>query len=748
MSGTEQDDTRDAIADSGNSANVDDARLKSAIGIYANTTEAKRRRHAQLKSWYTTSMHRQRANRYQMALDEDYYDSLQYTPEEEAELLSRGQAPVVNNEVAPIVDFMLGTERRMRVDFTVSHRTDDSPEAGEEAQAKQQLLKFLDDLNMGQFVRSEAADDQYKAGVGWTEPWIKPEGEFPIGFRSESWRNVIYDDLAQSRNPEDWRYLFRFRELDLDIAEMMIPRKLWPLLHKARVTNDTRTYLEHWNGVAMQGMDQGSQGLGAGSLVGKFMQYDADAWLNNPRERVLLIEAQYSAPCKREDGTFGLMKRHSIMTQEDMLFEAWSPFNHNRFTLIPRWCYRRKKDGAPYGMIRRHRSRQDALNKLESKAIFRMSTRQVLVESDALDPEVMDIDDLADRVTDPSAVLEFKKGAVSNNMVRIIDGTALAQADVAMAERYVQSIRQGGVSIEDRGNDSADLSGKARAIRRDQSSVMIAEPLDNSFLARQIEGEILLSLAEQYHVDPMTFTAPGRLKSVEYIKINQTDPKTGKKLNDIARRKAVFTLGEQPWKQDMAESAFETLTSMMGELAKVAPQVVISILDIVFELHPALPRKAQILARIRQATGMSDPDQPETPEQKLQAEKKAAKDEAQYQAEMEKFIAEIAEAKARGVKLNAEAVRTRLTALYEAAQAAAVLTERPEIAPVADELAKSAGFQDENGDAALGGPVPTIQQQPEGQPAGGRIPDALQADGALRGIETPENDGLAPQGAM
>jgi hypothetical protein len=77
-----------------------------------------------------------------------------------------------------------------------------------------------------------------------------------------------------------------------------------------------------------------------------------------------------------------------------------------------------------------------------------------------------------------------------------------------------------------------------------------------------------------------------------------------------------------------------------------------------------------------------------------------------------------------------------------------VLTERPEIAPVADELAKSAGFQDENGDAALGGPVPTIQQQPEGQPAGGRIPDALQADGALRGIETPENDGLAPQGAM
>lgn len=742
MSAVDFDDTRAA----GNSS-TDDGRQRGAFGVaassmYANTPDAKRRRHAQLKSWYTTSMMRQRANRYQMALDERYYDNIQHTPEEEAELIRRGQAPVTNNEVAPIVDFMIGTERRMRVDFTVSHRTDESPEAGEEAQAKQQLLKFLDDLNMGQFVRSEAADDQFKAGLGWTEPFVKPSGEFPIGFRSESWRNVLYDDLAQSRNPEDWRYIFRFRELDLDIAEMLIPRKMWPQLHRARMTNDTRAYLEHWNGVAMQGMDQGYM-HGGGTMVGKYMQYDADAWLNNPRERVLLIEAQYSAPFKYEDGTMGLQKRHSIMTQDDMLIEAWSPFHHNRFTLIPRWCYRRKEDGAPYGMIRRHRSRQDALNKLESKAIFRMSTRQVMVESDALDADVMDIDELADRVTDPSAVMEFAPGALTNNKVKIIDGTALAQADIMLAERYVQSIRQGGVSIEDRGNDSADLSGKARAIRRDQSSVMIAEPLDNAFLARQLEGEILLSLCEQYHVDPMTFTAPGGLKSVEYVKINQQDPETGFKRNDIARRKATFTLGEQPWKQDMAESAFETLTSMMGELAKVAPNVVISILDIVFELHPALPRKAQILARIRQATGMTDPDQAETPEQQALAAKKAEKEEAQYQAEMEKFIADIAEAKAKGVKLNAEAMKSRLETLYMAAQAADVLTQRPGVAPVADELAKSVGFKDENGDAALGAPVPTMQQQ--AQPAAA-VPDALQADGAMQGIQTPAADGLAPQG--
>lgn len=703
------------------------------------------KRHQTLKGYYSTEMMRQRANRYQMALDEFYYDNRQYTPEEEAELLARGQAPVVNNEVAPIVDFMIGTDRRMRVDFTVSHRTDESPEASEEAQAKQQLLKFLDDINMGQHIRANAADDQFKAGLGWTDVFVKPNGEFPVGFRSESWRNVLYDSLAHSRMPEDWRYVIRFRELDMDIAEMLIPKNLWPKLHRARVSSDSRTYLEHFNGVSLSGADSG---IPMGGTVGKFMQYDAEAWMSNPRERVLLIEGQTQEPFKYEDGTFGLRKRHSLFTMDDLLLDVWSPFNHNRFTLVPRWCYRRKEDGAPYGMIRRHRSRQDALNKLESKAVFRMSTRQVLFESDALDPDVMDAEELADRVTDPSAVMEFAKGAISGNKVKIVDGTALAQADIAMAERYVQAIRSGGVSIEDRGNDSADLSGKARAIRRDQSSVMIAEPLDNSFMARQMEGEIMLSLIEQYHIDPMTFQAPGREKSVEYVKINQKDPVTGAVKNDIARRQASFVLGEQPWKQDMAESAFETLTSMMGELAKVAPNVVVSILDIVFELHPALPRKAQILARIRQATGMNDPDQPETPEQKAQAEEKAAADKAQFDAQMAQMKAELDEAIARGVKLNAEAMSKRLESLYMAAQAAQVLTERPEIAPVADTLAKAVGFQDEHGEAAVGGPVPTMEGQAP-QPSA-EIPPALQGDGALagheRGIETPAADGVMPQG--
>jgi hypothetical protein len=90
------------------------------------------------------------------------------------------------------------------------------------------------------------------------------------------------------------------------------------------------------------------------------------------------------------------------------------------------------------------------------------------------------------------------------------------------------------------------------------------------------------------------------------------------------------------------------------------------------------------------------------------------------------------------------------------AQAAQVLSLAPQITPVADELLKSAGFQDRNGagvidpmaqqqaqQAAQAIPMDPMQQQPA-EP----IPDAQQTDGALvgmqEGIQTPAADGVDP----
>ena len=727
----------------------------------ADTLEKEAERFRRRKSWFTMELQRQQANRYQMALDEGYYDSDQWTPEEAAEVRGRGQNPVVYNEIAPTIDALIGMERRMRTDFDVLNRHDDTPEADEDAQNKSKLMKYLADVNRTPFERSQAADDQLKAGLGWIETVaIGDRTQQPIRVRSESWRNMLHDSLGRSRTAEDWRYQFRFKEVDLDIAEAMLPGK-GDILKRAMTHHDTRQYYDWAGGGAMTGLLP----MFEDGLPRKWNTYDADAWINNPRQRVLLIECWSTEPFNPNEGmgsieldqAIRMRKRVSIMTEYDTLLESWSPYKHGRYPFIPLWCYRRKRDGQPYGVGRRLRGPQDSLNKLMSKAHFRLSVNQVRLEKGALDEEVMDKEELREEVAAPDGILEFAAGALSKGMVEIREGAPLAEPEMRLADINRSAIRQSsGVSGEDRGLDHNDVSGKARKLRQEQSSLLTAEIFDNMRLARQIEGEIVLSLMEQYHTEAFVFSVPGETKKFEYVKINQPDPNDpNSKLNDITKRTAQFVIGEQPWAQALSEAAFESTMDMLGGLAKVAPQVVISILDIVFELNPNLPKKGQFLQRIRQATGMPDPDKGPTPEQIQQNQKKSQMADAQFQTQLAELQAKVRKAQAEGTKLDAAAFKDQLEGLYMAAQAAQVIAMAPGLAPVMDELAKSAGFVDKDGPPLIAPMQQAVAAGPQGQPIPPpqgappqMIPPPQGAAGPLvgheQGIQTPVADGLRP----
>jgi hypothetical protein len=95
----------------GRSAAVKTGKKTDDDGINGTSEESGRKRHMRRKAWFTAEMQRQAVNRYQMALDEDYKDGIQWTPEEAAAVRARGQNPVVYNEVKPTIDWMIGTER-------------------------------------------------------------------------------------------------------------------------------------------------------------------------------------------------------------------------------------------------------------------------------------------------------------------------------------------------------------------------------------------------------------------------------------------------------------------------------------------------------------------------------------------------------------------------------------------------------------------------------------------------------------
>lgn len=716
---------------------------KEVTGDPALKPAEEMKKHAQLMTWFQQEMRRQSVNRYQMALDEDYYDSEQWTASEKAVLRARGQAPVVYNETKSTIDWLIGTERRTRTDFMV-HAREESKEAEEDAKVKTKLLKYLHDVNNTVFERSAVADDVFKAGLGWLEVGIAedPEDE-PVYQRYQSWRGMLHDSLGERRDINDSRYLFRFRMVDLDLAIAYFPDKEQEL-RAAAVSSDSQSYLEWWNGNLMDDIGTGTP------MPGKYTMYDSDAWANNMRERVLLIECWYREPTTEKVGMGAssvdcvrMKMRVSILTEKNIVLDQPSPYQHNKYPFIPFWCYRRKRDGAPYGVARAIRGPQDALNKRMSKVQHILSQSQIIAENDAFDDEIMTAEEAREEYSAPDGMVLLARGGLAK--VKTDRQNDVAESHVRLMDTDTAIIRNAaGVTNENLGRDTNATSGVAVQKKVDQGSVLTAEIFDNMLLARQLEGEITLSLIEQFYNQPKVFSITGERQKREYVQINTPDPVTGEVLNDITARRANFIIGEQNWKQTLQQAAAESMMDLLQQLAPTSPEIVTSLLDVAVELFD-LPNKTLVLQRIRAVTGMTDPNETPTPEEDARRQENQRKKDEAEQLEVDRLRAELENMRAKTKQLEAAAVKAGTETSYAAMQGAQVIATMPQVAPIADEIMKGAGYRDPNpGGDDPNFPVPPVAQQPQVDFPTNTSPmlPVTAGVGEMSGIETMRPDGV------
>lgn len=696
------------------------------------------------KSWFLAEASRQGYNRALMAKCEGFYDGTQWEFSEAEETRNRGQNPVVYNEIKPTIDWLIGTERKSRVDFVVI-ANDESEEASDDAITKTKLLKYLDEANRAGFERSYAVEECFKAGLGWLEVGLRgDENGVPIYVGAEAWRNILYDSQGSKRDLTDARYIFRIKVVDKDVALALFPDKKAELDRVTQTGDDQHIFKEWLAGAGLlNGLDFFSQS--PHNDLDYMSPRPVD--LFNPRERVMLIECwsrepqtQYHPVTGVADGvTFKMMC--SVMTEKDTLIEAWSPFKHELFPFVPLWAYRNKRTGLPYGPILQLIGPQEALNHRMSRSLYEASANQVWMEEGAISTEVMDVDELRAEIDDPNGTAIFAAGALSGNKVKDRINEGKAQFQLQLASYDANAIKSmSGVNNDNMGRNSNVTSGKAVLAKQEQGGLLTMELFDNLLFARQMEGEITLSLAEQFMTGPLTIRVAHEAHRYEYHKINEQQP-DGTYLNDITKRKASFVIGEQAWKASYAEAAFESLMLVLTQLASSAPQIVTNLLDVVFEMHPNLPRKKAILERIRQVNGQTDPDGKMTPEQQQAQAQKQQAAQMQFQAQMAQLQADIKEAQAKGEKLSADAMFRRVEALYTVAQAAQVLALAPGLTPIADELLASAGFVDMAGQPNAIDPAVAQMAQPSPQP----VPNPQMAQGEMQGIETPQADGIDPQ---
>lgn len=699
--------------------------------------------HRKLLATYRFELERQTPNRIQMALDEDMYDHVQWTPEEIEILQERGQAPLVFNLIQTTINWVLGSQRRAPVDFKVLPRRS---EGGDAAKRKNELLRHLRDENDSEMQTALAFADAVKAGVGWLETGEGDPADGPIVFdRHESWRNILWDSRAKRFDLSDARYICRVKWLDLDLASALWPQRAG-LLKLSTEDNMLGAGYSDYGDEPMDDPEDDSQVSYAVTSGGEALRKRIrciEMWFRRPMQVPVIKGGDFNREmfdpwseghwAELQAGRATLVERPrevvhvAIMTERGMLDVRQSPYRHNNFPFTPVWGYRRGRDNMPYGMIRGLRDIQRDLNKRASKALHYLNSTQILVEEGAVD----DIEELRTEAARPDGVIVHKQNRLPP---KIGSDTQLADAHINLMSMDAQMIQQvGGVTDENLGRKTNASSGKAITARQEQGALATATFSDNLRSSLKDHGTKKLVNIEQFYTERQMFRITNERGNPEYVEINNGMPE-----NAISLFKADFVMGEEDWKATTRQAEAAMLMELMGQLAATAPQLVIKIIDLVIEATD-LPKREEMVKRIRQETGVQDPDEdPNNPSPETAAMQAAAA-EAQ---EMQKRLAnaEIAEKEGKAAKEQAMASKIKgdtarnllglksenLSQIKAAIEAAISLAGAPGVAAAVDGMMQMAteeayrlGMENGGQEMPVAAPVP----QPDmGMPMSDEMP--------------------------
>ncbi|WP_420813574.1 hypothetical protein [Lampropedia aestuarii] len=651
----------------------------------------------QLLAWLYDERELQAENRLDMAIDADMYDGMQWRPEDAAEVEQRGQMPLVFNELAPMIDWMIGTERRSRVDAKVLPRSEDAVKM---ADIKTKVMKYMSDVNRAVFVRSQAFAESVKSGLSWIDDGVRDDPTKEKLYKThESWRNVLHDSRAvRSMDLSGCRYVFRWRDIDLDVAQAMFPERARLLEeaamdYSALATEDES--LDGWGGPMASHMAETRAMIrrgGTGSMIA------GPGGQSQARRVVRIYECQYRKPeqsrivesgpfrgsilsefdpivqaIMEQDQSLGIvdkvaMRMHvAVFVPGGMLAKGPAPWRHNDFSLTPVWCFRRSRDGAPYGLVRRVRDLQLDLNKRASKANFLINSNQIIAEEGATD----DWDNLRDEANRPDGVLIKKRGTeltIRRDSEQVAGQVQMMQYNAAAIQKT------GGVADENLGRQTNAVSGEAIKARQLQGSVVTTEPFDNLRLATQLSGSKELSLIEQFVTEEKVIRLVGEKNRIDWQRINQVEvDATGqvRVLDDITASMADFVVSEQDYAGTLRQVMFDSINALA---MKVAPELGLRLMTMAFE-YSDLPNKDEIANAFRQITGDKDPDQ-ELSEEEVQQQAEQAQQQAEAM-EMQRQDAKLAleERQARVREINARASELEVKA-QQAMQAGQVTGEQ------------------------------------------------------------------------
>jgi len=702
----------------------------------------------------------------------DYADGNQLDGELLKKQRELGLPPAVENLIGPALRAIQGYEASVRTDWRV---TPNGEVGGQDvADALNYKINQAERNSKADRACSDAFETQIKCGLGWVEV-SRETDPFKYSYRCRKiHRNEIHWDMrAVEADLSDARWLRRAKWLRPERIALSFPEHKELIMNLGLHGNDWYT---------MPGFDGGSSsGLHNAWGEGRGNTLNEERWYNPTSKELCVFEVWYrrwesATVIKTPDGRVveyddnndnhvmavaaGMTKpiiatvtrmRRAYWLGPHLLSDSESPYQHTHFPYVPFWGFREDATGIPYGYVRDMKYPQDSLNSALSKLRWGMSVTRTERTKGAVDMTDAQLRRQAAR-PDADIVLDQQHMAKPGAKFEIIRDYQLTDQHYQMLSENRESInRTSGITPSFQGGQGNAQSGYQEQLQVEQSNQSLADMMDNFREGRKHLGELLLSmLIEDMGNEPQTVVITGdAVTEDKTVMINapERDPETGQTYlsNDISKTRLLVALEDVPstnsYRGQQLNAFSEAVKSLPAEMQVAAMPYMIALMDI--------PHKENFIEDIKAM------QQQQTPEEIEKAQQEAIKDalaKAGNDIKMREIELKERKAGSEVKKIDAESVQIGVAAAYSAMQGGAQIAQMPQIAPIADEIMASAGYQRPNplGDDPN---YPTADMPAQALPddMAGELPVDVQKntspmfppvpqDGAspMQGIETPD----------
>ncbi|MEG0130571.1 MAG: hypothetical protein RR677_03690 [Acinetobacter sp.] len=646
----------------------------------------------------------------------DYADGNQL----ESELLNRmkqiGIPPAVEDMIGPALQSVEGFELQTRTDWRVKANGDTGSD--DVADALNFKLNQAERLSKADKACSDAFRPQIGCGIGWVE--VKREQDpFKFPYRCvKVHRNEIHWDMKAAENDlSDARWLRRTRWIHPKRLIQAFPQ------HAELIQTVGRYGASWWQEAGV--MDGGeSTGLKNAWLDARSYTISEQHWYNTTSKEINVAEVWYRRwvrvpVLKFGDGRVveydssnmnhdiaiyqGLAHvelaniskiRRSYWLGPHVLFDGPTPYSHHYFPYVPFWGAREDNTNIPYGFVRRMKFSQDSINSGISKLRWGMSVTRVERTKGAVD---MTDEQLRRQVARPDADIVLN----ANHMAKAGERFEVKR-DFELSQQHFQLINDNRAAIERvsnitsgfQGKQGNATSGKQEQLQIEQSNQTLMKIMDNFREARTLIGEMLLSMIveDMGNREQIVVIEGDAVREDRTVVINKPEvdelgyPYVS---NDIQRIRLKVVLDDVPSSTTFREQQLNALSEITKSLSA---EIQTAVLPYVMALTD-IPFKKDIIESIRQATQAPTPEQVE--QQIKEAVERALADAG---IDLKRRELELKERKAGSEirEIDARSVQIGVQAAYSAMQAGAQVAQMPQIAPVADEVMKGAGYQRPN----------------------------------------------------